>query len=103
MARPKPRTDRNNAAEPSLVHEIRSAIDDSGLSHYHLAKDSRVDEASVRRFLSRERSLSLDSAGRIFGALGLKVVRPARWNKALRREPAPKAQTSEPEPETDGA
>lgn len=61
-----------------MVREIRSAIADSGLTPYALAGLSGVDEMGVRRFISRERSLSLVSAARIAAALGLQLVRKAR-------------------------
>ena len=64
-------------AQP-LTAEIRSAIADSGHGPYALAKLSGVDEAAIRRFVSRERSLSLESADRIASALGLQLVRKAR-------------------------
>jgi hypothetical protein len=43
-----------------------------------------VDQAAVRRFISRERSLTLDSANRPAVALGLSVVREARSRRAAR-------------------
>lgn len=67
--------------EYPLIREIRSAIADDGRTTYALAKDSGVDEASIRRFVSRERSLSLESADRLACALGLALVRKGRGRK----------------------
>lgn len=74
--RPKPiiKSDR----EPALVAELRDAIRDCEATLYRLAQKAGVDEASVRRFVTRERSLSLDSGARLVEALGLRIVRPPR-------------------------
>jgi len=67
--------------EPALVAELRSAIADSKASPYALAKAAGLDEAAVRKFIGRARSLSLDSAARLADALGLRLVRPAKPRK----------------------
>lgn len=69
-----------------ITRELRSAIADfvarDGQTLYGLARTSGVDEAAVRRFVSRERSITLDSADRLASALGLAVVRKVRRPKA---------------------
>jgi hypothetical protein len=78
MPRVKPKsTDR----EPGLVAELRLAILEARVNSYQLALRAGIDEAAVRKFVARQRSLSLDSAARLVEALGLKMVRPARPRK----------------------
>ena len=67
--------------EPAVITELRAAIEDSKANPYQLAKKAGIDQSAVRKFLSRERSLSLDSGARLCEALGLKLVRPARPRK----------------------
>ncbi len=72
---------RTAGHEPALASELRSAIDESGANWYQLAKRAGIDESAVRKFSTRERSLSLDSAGRLADALGLRLVRPGKARK----------------------
>lgn len=87
-----------SAREPALVAELRSAIADSGATPYAVAKAAGVDEAAVRKFLTRSRSLGIDSAGRIAEALGLRLVRPSRPRKIGR----PDKPTSNPPESQEG-
>jgi transcriptional regulator with XRE-family HTH domain len=73
----KPARNRTESDQP-LSREIRQAIADDGRTPYALAKAAGVDEAAIRRFLTRERSLSLESADRLASALGLTLVRKLR-------------------------
>lgn len=73
MPRPKA-SDR----EPALIVELRASIAESGANCYQLAAKAGIDESGLRRFVSRERSLSLDSAARLVEALGLKILRPSK-------------------------
>ncbi len=75
MPRPK---SRPADAEPPLITELRSAIADSGQTLYGLARDAGVGEPGLRRFVSRERSLSLGSAALLCQALGLKLIRSSK-------------------------
>ena len=52
---------------------LREAIRDSGLSLYRIAKDSGAGYASVYRFMSGERSVSLDVFDKICECLGLEL------------------------------
>jgi transcriptional regulator with XRE-family HTH domain len=45
------------------------------VSLYQIAKESRVDYASLHRFMSGERNLSLINAERLAGYLGYDLVR----------------------------
>jgi transcriptional regulator with XRE-family HTH domain len=58
-----------------LIALIKEAVRDSGLSLNELARRSRISSAQLSRFMTGERSLTLDSAARLFEPLGLRVVR----------------------------
>lgn len=60
--------------EPKLVTALRAAIVDSGLSHYRIAKDAGITADIVSRFVTGERQLKIESAGRIAEVLGLELV-----------------------------
>ena len=63
----------------SLADQLRDAIRESGLSINALAKDAEVDQSTLNKFVTGARNhLRLDVAGRLFRALGLKVVRDRR-------------------------
>lgn len=65
---------QRKAAEPgTLADLIRATIKRRELSGYAVAKLSGVNVAAVNRFLSGERSLTLESADKIMRALGLEV------------------------------
>jgi len=54
--------------------QLRQAIAATGLSRYQIAKQSGVSQQVIGRFLKCERSLTLKSAERLGGAVGLMVV-----------------------------
>lgn len=60
--------------EPKLVTALRAAIVGSGLSHYRIAKDAGITADIVSRFVTGERQLKIESAGRIAEVLGLELV-----------------------------
>ena len=55
---------------------LRQAIDRSGLTMYHIAKDAGLDFSSLSRFCHGERSLKLESADKLAEYFNLEV-RPA--------------------------
>jgi len=63
-----------------LTSKLRRAITDSGLTRYAIGKVSGVDTAVIDRFVSGERDIRLETAGRIAEALGCKLVidKPAK-------------------------
>jgi hypothetical protein len=63
-----------SAPKLSLSSKLLESIKKSGLTIYALAQHSKVDEAAIRRFISGERSLSLNSADRLCDYLGLRLV-----------------------------
>jgi hypothetical protein len=91
-------TTKRKAAPPDqpISRAIREAIRDDGRNLNALAVDSGIDQAAVRRFVSMERGLTLDTADRLAVALGLTVVRKGRS-----RKPARSGQASGPRPISD--
>lgn len=87
MTRPEAKTQPENS--PSLADHIREAARESGLSVYRLAKDSRVDQSTLNKFLTGGRdNLTLEVADRLFRVLGLEVTRK---QGTARRRPAGEA------------
>jgi hypothetical protein len=78
MAKRKPMP----SLEGPFTRELRSAVADhlkaESKALHALAMEAGLDDAVLRRFMSRERSLTLDSADRLASALGLAVIRKAR-------------------------
>ncbi len=60
--------------EPALVHELREAIQKSGLSLTKLAEMADTSDSQLSRFMRGERGLTIDVAGRVCEALGLHLV-----------------------------
>jgi plasmid maintenance system antidote protein VapI len=71
-----------------LVEGLQSAITESGLSIYALAKAADVDYCSLRIFARQGKGLGLDPADNVAIVVGLKVVRVAR-PEVPRPEPPP--------------
>jgi plasmid maintenance system antidote protein VapI len=68
MARPSKPT-------AALDDQLRDAIADDDRTPYGLARDSGVDERVIRRFLARQRDVTMGSAARIAEALGMQLVK----------------------------
>ena len=52
---------------PTLAEHIRNAAAASGLSVYRIAKEARVDQSTLNKFLSgRRANIRLDVADRLF-------------------------------------
>lgn len=66
-----------------LSDELLAAIADDPRCVYALARDAGIQEASLRRFVARQRSLTLESADKLTEALGLKLVRKPRARKKM--------------------
>jgi plasmid maintenance system antidote protein VapI len=65
---------RRMQAEPETnADRMRRAIRDSGLTHYALAQLAKIDRKQIDRFMSGERSPTLDTADRLAAALGLEL------------------------------
>jgi hypothetical protein len=86
---------KSKPVEEPLTREIRQSIADDGRSLYAIAGAAGIDEAALRRFVSRERSLSLASTDGLATALGLKLVRKSKPRATTVQRPA--EDQSEPE------
>jgi len=53
---------------------LKRAITKSGLTHYAIGKSADCYTSQLDRFMSGERDLGLETAGRIATALGLHLV-----------------------------
>src|SRR4051812_20973545 len=81
------------AASPAAISgQVRAIIRERGLSAYGLARSAGVAPSVVSRFLSRERTLNLDTFDAIAGALGLRLVEGGRGRaRPAAPRPAPEA------------
>jgi plasmid maintenance system antidote protein VapI len=57
----------------SLPGQLRTAIEESGQIHYRIAQKAGIAPALITRFFNGDRGLTLESAGKITDALGLKL------------------------------
>jgi plasmid maintenance system antidote protein VapI len=62
----------------SLTTQLRSAIKNSGVSLYRVAKDSGVSYAVVQRFVNGERQIKMDAADKLADYLGMRLTRAKR-------------------------
>ena len=56
-----------------LGDQIRQAVVDSGVTRYRIAKDCKLDEGSLSRFVHGHCGLSLESLDRLGEYLGLTI------------------------------
>jgi hypothetical protein len=54
---------------------IRRSVLESGQTLYRVAKDSGVNYGTLHRFMTRERSMSLDAVEKLCAYLGLTLTR----------------------------
>ena len=80
MAEKKPAPARRTIAD-----QLREIIHSRGLTPTELGQLAGVDPTIIARFVSGERDLRLETAGRIATALGLRLVEVSRPAKARRR------------------
>ena len=57
----------------SLAETLRRAARDSGRTVYRLAADAGIDRSALLRFVTLERGLNIESAGRLADALNLEL------------------------------
>ena len=77
MVTPSRSVDHQPAGRTSglgLGDALKRAITKSGLTHYAIGKLAACNPSQVDRFVSGERDLGLETAGRIAAALGLQLV-----------------------------
>lgn len=59
----------------SMVDVLRTAIRQSGLTHYRIAKDAGINPTQLARFVADERGLTFDTAAKIADVLGLELTK----------------------------
>lgn len=64
------------SAEPTLSEQLRTAMLNSGLSVYAIAKGSGVSQPVAARFANGERDIRLETAGKLFAYLGMRATEP---------------------------
>ena len=57
----------------TLSDSLRKAIEKAGYTNYALAQLSGVNQSVLSRFLSGERDINLETAGKITAAIGLEL------------------------------
>jgi DNA transposition AAA+ family ATPase len=65
---------KKRTRRPKVSDQIRRAIKDCGLTRYRIYKETGIDQASLSKFLSGERGLSLEALDKLGELLNLKVV-----------------------------
>lgn len=70
-AKAKPAT--SSGTESKLATDLLAAVNSSELSRYEIAKRAGVSAAALSYFVNGQRSLSLESAGRVADVLGLEL------------------------------
>ena len=63
-------------SQPTLADQLRTAIKDSGLSTYAVAKGSGLSYPAVLRFIAIERDLYLSSATKLTHFFGMEFTEP---------------------------
>jgi hypothetical protein len=63
----------------SLSDQLRKAVLNSGLTRYRVAVDAQVDHAVLRRFLSGERDIKLQTADRLAEYLGFELKKERKF------------------------
>jgi len=56
-----------------VSERLKRAIRESGMSRYAISQASGVDQATLSKFMSGQRGLTLDSVDKLAGVLGLEM------------------------------
>ncbi|MGD0655336.1 MAG: helix-turn-helix transcriptional regulator [Thermoguttaceae bacterium] len=59
--------------KPTLTDVLKATIEESGLTQYRIAKDTKIPATSLMRFMRGETSLRLDKADILAEYLGLNL------------------------------
>ena len=60
--------------EHPILDRVRREIDSSGMTRYRIAKEAKLSESLLSRFMAHERGLNLDALDRLGKLLGFKLV-----------------------------
>src|SRR5688572_2759164 len=66
------------AERKRLTEQLRTAIEQSGLTRYELAKRSGVSQSMLSRFVNGQGSLALDSIEKLAPFLGIEITTKRR-------------------------
>lgn len=72
-----------------MIAVLKSAVKQSGLSLNTIAKESGLSQSQLSRFVNNERTLTLESAAKLFTYLKLRVV-DAEGQEVPEEKSAPK-------------
>lgn len=64
--------------QPGILEPLKTAIAESGLTPYRIAKDAGLAPIVMTRFINGERGISLETADKIAVALGYGLARATR-------------------------
>jgi len=65
-----------------IESQLRRAIVESSMSRYRIAREGGIGEAPLSLFVNRKRTLTLNSAAKVAGVLGLELAPEKRVRKA---------------------
>jgi ribosome-binding protein aMBF1 (putative translation factor) len=65
-------------ATRSLTDQIRDAVEGSGLSRYRIAKELRIAESTMSRFMRGKGGLRLKTVDELAKMLGLSIITSTR-------------------------
>jgi predicted transcriptional regulator len=68
-------------AKTLFSQQLRKAVDQSGMSRYRIAKLIGTSEATMSRFMSGQRGLSMEVTDRLFALLELTITRKPKRSK----------------------
>ena len=68
-------------ASKTISHQLRKAIDASGMSRYRICKEIGLPESTMSHFMAGECGLALSTVDRLGELLGLKIVAEVRTAK----------------------
>ena len=57
-----------------MTDQLRQAIDDSGLTRYEIAKQTRIDESALAKFYNGQRGLSMEALNALGEFLQLRIT-----------------------------
>lgn len=65
---------KKKPVSPTIAETILKKIETSGMSQYRLSKESGVATAVLSRFVTGQRTLTIETADKLCRVLGLKLV-----------------------------
>lgn len=57
----------------SFPDRLRNAVDDSGLSWYSIARDAKIGQSTIKRFMHSQGNPTFELAEKIAAVLGLRI------------------------------